>query len=126
MSETAVINWPAGLPACPNGWTEKPLSVVLRSDVQVGVAKVRRRYTRLRITAQPRFVIARGARNTLASPAYNLFMQFFNVDCLGGARAFYFRHPYSKLLKTWRWLEEPTLTDFEGKFFQLTCSWEEL
>jgi hypothetical protein len=105
---------------------ERPISTTLRSEVQVGVAKTRRRYTRTRVTAQSRFLLVRGPSNKLSSPGYVSFIQFYQADCLGGARPFYFTHPFSKILKAWRWTEEPQLSDYEGKFIQVTCAWEEM
>lgn len=126
MSGSIIVSWPVALPDCPANWTEKPLPVLIRSEVQIGVSKSRRRYTRARLAAQPSFLIRRGKSNKLASESYLLFMAFFNATCLGGARPFYFVHPLSKVMKTWRWLEEPSISSYESVLIQIGCSWEEL
>tara|TARA_B100000700_G_scaffold189815_1_gene209166 strand:- start:36821 stop:37183 length:363 start_codon:yes stop_codon:yes gene_type:complete len=80
--------WPPNLPDRPDasGYSEKPTSQVVRSSMEAGPAKVRRRFT-----AAPTDMTLR--YDLLSREGVDTFEAFFNNDLAGGALAFDFPHP---------------------------------
>lgn len=94
-----MVSWPDTIPDCPNDWSESDKPIVIRSEVDVGTAKVRRRMTRALILGEAEF---RLTKTDLA-----IFQSFFRVDCQSGAVAFDWPHPITGTPMTWRFREPP-------------------
>lgn len=97
-----MVTWPSSLPDCPNDWSEGDRPIVLRSEVDVGPGKVRRRMTRATTLAQAEF--------RLTTPEWQTLREFFRIECQSGAGAFDWPHPITKEVASWRFREPPATT----------------
>lgn len=78
--------WPATLPRPgPNNYSEAPQSGLLRSDMEMGPPKVRRRFTATATHLDIRVVMTAAQLSTLES--------FYTTDCLIGSLPFDYTHP---------------------------------
>lgn len=111
------VNWPIALPDCPQTWREVDISQLIRSDVDVGVSKVRRRYTRERSRISTSL--------TLVKADYNEFKQFYNVTLKDGLESFTYKHPYTGQLIECRFIEAP-LISMVARAFEVAMEWETL
>jgi len=109
------INWPAGLPDCPQTWNETDISQIIRSEVDVGVAKTRRRYTRERLRIS--------ATLTLAKSDYESFRLFYNVTLKDGLETFNYEHPYTGAVLECRFIDSPSIS-MSNRAFQIAMEWE--
>lgn len=117
--------WPSSLPVAPelSGYAEGMGKQVLRTEMDIGPAKLRRRST-----AAPR---PYNMPITLTAAQLDTLTGFWQDDCQGGALAFVLRHP-RKPLETilCRFTEEPSwnaiaANDAEGgKMYRLTLQLE--
>lgn len=113
-----MITWPDSLQQNVNAdsFTFTPGETVLRSDVDVGPAKVRRRTTRSVDTMQ--------ATINLPLNLFSVLDQFYRTDVNGGASAFQFVHPISRLPVTVRFTKAPVYTPLGGIEFQAALELE--
>lgn len=93
--------WPGTLPQSPDadGYTESPPDVLLRTQMDAGPPKVRRRST-----AGPRSV---GMRMTLSLDQVQTLDDFFWTTCQAGALPFDWVHPRTGNAATFRWRSPP-------------------
>lgn len=77
-----MATWPAGLSQCPllDGYGEAPQSQVVRTQMDAGPAKQRRRFTAATRNIPVRYL--------MTSAELNLFEQWFDDDLAGGALPF--------------------------------------
>ena len=109
------ISFPPELPDCPQTWSEKSIDQLIRSEVDVGVAKVRRRYTRERLQITISL--------TLLKNQYDAFKTFYDVTLKDGLETFNYKHPYTGKILECRFLEAPQI-EMNAKAFSLSMSWE--
>ena len=114
------VPWPSQLQQLVN---EQSFSynfgeTVLRSDVDIGPKKLRRRYTRPINTASVSI--------DLTVAQYNIFYTFFFTTINAGVTPFELAHPITGVLKEWRFTEPPVVRPIGGINFTVNMSWEEL
>ena len=93
--------WPGTLPQKPDadGYTESPPDVVLRTPMDAGPPKVRRRST-----AGPRPITM---QMTLTLTEMQTLDDFFWTTCRAGALPFDWVHPRTQAAATFRWRSPP-------------------
>ena len=114
----AAIPWPASLPQCAGTYAEKAEPVSVRTNVEEGPAKVRRRFTLRVVRAQVQMDMTIAQRNTLDS--------FFYVDLDGGVGRFTFLHPWLQVMKEWRLVEAPDFQNIGPIGVGATMVWEQM
>lgn len=90
--------WPSTIPTflAAGNYTETDASAVLRSSVDSGPAKVRRRFTTV-----PRYIA--GTLQSLTSTQVETLRSFYYSDCSGGTLVFSWVHPRTGNDATFRW-----------------------
>lgn len=108
---TAVATWPADLPQTPlaDGFTFEEATSVIRSEVDVGPAKVRRRSTATVGTFSMTLKLTAAQRGTLRD--------FFRHDLEEGARSFTWTHPLDAGECECRFTGPPSWTWASGYWF---------
>lgn len=97
-----MATWPATLPQelLSSGFQQKAQSQVIRSDMDAGPPKVRRRFTAKVITIQGSIEINAAQYETLET--------FFDTTLNGGATSFDWTHPITGDTVSYRFKEPPT------------------
>jgi hypothetical protein len=95
---TAYSTWPF---SCPRAWTRTPKPSLVRSTIEDGYPKVRRRFTKAWDEYQAEWTL-----NWLDEQA---LMDFFTIDCQDGAYPFYIENPYTEQQILVRWKEPPVI-----------------
>lgn len=115
------IPWPSQLQDKVNrdSFNYKVGETVLRSDVDIGPKKLRRRFTRPINMATVSIDI-----NSVSE--YNIFMTFYNTTTNAGVSPFEFVHPITGVLKEWRFADVPEIRPLGGYNFTISMTWEEL
>jgi hypothetical protein len=103
--------WPAGL---QQFFSEENFSLqlddgTLRSDMDVGPQKVRRRYTK--------GVDVLTVSIWLTSSEYTIFYNFYDVTIAGGTLPFTFEHPITGLPADFRFRGQPRISSIGGGNF---------
>ena len=98
---------------------EKIGSTVIRSDVDTGPAKVRRRMTK---SVDP--ITCSITLNSAAE--YTTFMNFFDITLNGGVNTFTFNHPVTGVSGTYRFADTPDIKPLGGFVFSVAMQWERL
>lgn len=91
---------------------------VLRTDMEVGPQKTRRRFTK------PVNSFTTSIYLTLAQ--YNTFYTFYNTTLNGGSLAFTFNHPITQVPTDFRFKSPPKVSSIGGGNFIAAMEWEEL
>jgi hypothetical protein len=90
--------WPF---TCPRSWTRNPKVSIVRSSVEDGYPKVRRRFTKGWDEYQVEWVLEWDQEQAL--------IDFFTVDCQDGSTPFYLNDPYTGGQLIVRWKEPPVV-----------------
>lgn len=103
--------WPSTLQQAVNrdSFSYKKGSTVLKSDVDIGPSKIRRRFTRS--------VDTMTCTIWLTVAEYTTFENFFNIEVAGGATAFNFNHPITGAQLLVRFVTEPDYRPVGGTTF---------
>jgi hypothetical protein len=112
--------WPAQLQQClseQNFGIQKG-STVLRSDMDIGPQKVRRRFTKGVDTLTGSIY--------LTAEEYEIFEAFYETTLAGGTLPFEFNHPITGVLTVFRFNSEPTYASLGGGSFTVSFGWEKL
>jgi len=112
----SAIAWPAELPQCLDTYSEQAQPITVRTNVDEGPAKVRRRFSLRVVKAQASVVLRIDQRNVLDS--------FFYVDLDGGSKRFTFTHPWLGVLKEWRFVEAPSFSNDGPMAVPTSMVWE--
>lgn len=112
------IAWPSGAPQFAESWQEQDQPVTVRTEMDVGPPKVRRRYTRTMRLMNVGFV---GTHEQ-----WNALKEFYEIDCQGGVEFHTFRHPYENTLQDFRFREAPSSTNMSALGVTINCVWEQL
>lgn len=114
------ILWPADLQQLLNqtDFQETFPDTVLRSDMNQGPAKLRRRFTK--------GVYGYTCSITLDFDDYATFRDFFNVDLNGGVNQFQFTDPMELVDAMFRFAGVPNITPLGGRKFTVRMAWEKL
>lgn len=101
------VDWPAVLPACPQDWQESDNPDILRSGVDVGLPKVRRRSTLLNQSVSVQW--------TFKAELYDAFQLFYQTTTLQGTVPFLYRHPVTGDMNAYLFSEPPQKSFIPGK-----------
>ena len=112
------VPWPAGAPQFAEGWQEKNNPNTIRTPMDVGPPKVRRRATRLTRQISVTFI------GTHAQ--WLAVKDFFNLDCQEGVQFHTFLHPYEGTTQEFRFMEAPAVANISALGTTITCVWEQL
>ncbi len=87
----ATINWPSTVVVTPlvDGYQEEPQSAALRTEMDMGQAKQRRRFTAVSDYIQCKFIVSKAA--------LEFFRAFWITDLKGGTLPFNWTHPTRKV-----------------------------
>jgi hypothetical protein len=114
------VAWPGTLPQTvdADSYGMKLGNTLLRSDMDVGPAKVRRRFTKSIDSATTTM--------TMTMAQWAILEAFFDIDLDGGANTFYFNDPLTQVQKTFRFVEPPDVKPMGGLYVKVSMSWEKL
>jgi hypothetical protein len=112
--------WPAPL---QDFFSEQNFQIVmddatLRSDIDVGPQKVRRRFTK--------GIDIMSASIYLTTSEYSIFETFFKTTLAGGTLPFEFNHPVTGILTEFRFREKPRIGSLGGGQFTVSFDLEVL
>lgn len=112
------VPWPVSLQQNVNtgNFNEKFGETAIRTTVDVGPMKVRRRFTR------PIDVVSVGFNMT--SDQYEDFKIFYNTTVNGGVTIFELNHPITGVLTNYRFMGPPTISPIGGIVFVASMQWE--
>lgn len=112
--------WPASLPHLPlvSGYNETLPNTVLRTQMDIGPAKTRRRSTSgvSKLNYEIRLTLNEGV----------ILEDFFLNDCAGGALSFTNAHPRTGDTETFRFLEPPQFSPIAAHLWQAKLSLEKI
>ena len=99
-----MANWPTTLQDKVNqaGFRKAFGSTTIRSNVDVGAAKVRRRYTK----GIDQYTV----NVNLALDEYDTFVNFYDTTINGGVDTFEFLNPLTNTVETFRFVGQPSIT----------------
>jgi hypothetical protein len=110
-------SFPASLPPPEHrGLSETPQNAVLRSDMDMGPAKQRPRFTAASTYLDLSYL--------LTLPEMAVFETFFITDTLRGAVAFDYSHPRTGSTVQARFREPPVYTPDSRKLWRVACKLE--
>lgn len=112
--------WPAGLPQRPSvgGYQERFAEVALRTQMEAGAAKVRRRFT-----AAPRQL---EIAFRMSASQVALLREFFEETARGGAAPYDWMHPRDGSAATFRFVEPPRVTAIAANLFSVALKLEHM
>lgn len=90
----------------------------LRSDMDIGPQKVRRRYTK--------GINQLSGSIYLTTAQYSIFYNFYNTTLAGGVLTFEFDHPITGVNTEWRFKGPARVSSIGGGNFTVDFSWEDL
>ena len=104
----ATVDWPVALPPAPmpRGYTEQPPKLTIRTEMDAGPAKVRRRFS---AGVRPLSCIW-----TMDDAQLATLDAFFTVTLEGGAKRFNARHPRTGQTVEMRFVGEPSYARLDG------------
>lgn len=115
----ATAVWPLGLPQdVLQGWDKGLESGLLRTSMDQGPAKQRRRFT---ATARPYSVTVQ-----LTKTEVTTFETFFDETINGGADVFDWVDPRTQTAVTFRFIKEPTERHVDGETYRIPLQLEVL
>jgi len=111
--------WPAPLQQCLNqsGWQYNAEDTNVRTNVETGPKKVRRRYTRPDHLMQGIIWVHRDL--------YTLLDDLYTLTLQNGTLAFNFAHPITGVNSIWRFEETIKYSPLGGEQFQAKMIWRE-
>jgi hypothetical protein len=113
-------SFPSSLPPFQvSGYSESPAKLVIRSQMDQGPAKTRRRST-----AGVKPVKIETPPYTAAQVA--VFDDFFVDDIASGASTFTMENPRTETTETFRFVSEPVYTALENEMFRITLDLEQM
>lgn len=115
-----MVDWPVTLPQSPlvAGYQEQPENTMLRTDMETGAAKQRRRFT-----AAPRNI---AMSIMLTDAQMDIFEDFFFNDIKGGSISFEWVHPRTGDPATFRFTQMPTYQEITPFLYQVNLPLERL
>jgi hypothetical protein len=90
---------------------------VLRSQMDIGPAKYRRRFTKGIDTLSCSILLK-------STTEYNTFYNFYDSTLNGGVTRFEFVHPITGVLSEFRMSKAPSLRLIGGSVYEITMEWE--
>lgn len=115
----ASSTWPISLPQYVlEGYTETPQDGSIRSDVDAGPPKIRRRFTAIRTSFECRMVLTSEQVQTLTD--------FYISTLQMGSLKFDFYHPRTSSFVEMRFMSAPAFTHMAGNLYDVTLSLEKM
>lgn len=115
MAIPTVSTRPARLDGCWQSWREARQPQIIRSEMESGAVKVRRRFTGRRRMAE--------VSVTLKAEFYQDFVDWFEVTCLAGVNATQMKDPLGNE-QAWRFTAPPEIEWLEPVAFRATATIE--
>lgn len=114
------VAWPVSLQQLVNtdSFSLKVGETALRSDMDTGPQKIRRRFTKS--------VDIYSVSINVTSDEWETLYEFFDVDLNGGVNAFEFNDPITQEPREFRFLAAPEIRPLGGVVFQVSMQWERL
>ena len=100
------------------GFSNQFGDTLIRSNVDIGFAKVRSRYTK--------GIDVFSVTITINKSDYTTVENFFKTTLKGGSLTFNYDHPFTEVETEFRFVEPPKITPIGGKYFTVTMKWEEV
>lgn len=107
--------WPAFMPPCPKSWSEQYVDNVIRSTIETGAPKRRRRTTLSRKTVNTSF--------TIEHEHYDDFIRFFHITLWDGVKPFKFKNPMTNQEDVFWFTAPPSITASNKVVFSVSCAW---
>lgn len=119
VSRTGIV-WPSTLPEYffAHRYTETPRSQSIRSEVDVGLAQVRRRYTKE--------IYDINGSMRMSQDQLTIFDEWFDDILLGGTQTFIMTNALSLEDRTMRFMKPPSYSHEGGVYYQVSLSLEVL
>jgi len=113
-------SWPGSLPERPlsEGFKKQKKPQFIRTDMDRGPAKVRRRST-----FEPEIYLMSFLMTTAQLAT---FETWFDTNLLGGTARFDFTHPLDATTYEWRFMETYQVSDKKAGNFEVQMRWEKL
>lgn len=113
-------SWPVGLQQKLNakGFTKKLGKTTVRTEMDVGPAKVRSRFTDA-VDTYSSSILLDFAENAT-------FETFYKTTLNNGALTFEFLDPFTETIANFRFAEEPDIRALGGRTFEVSLLWEKL
>lgn len=113
------VAWPGTLPQKVNedGFQLKKGGTVIRSDMDIGPAKLRRRFTK----GVDNYVVTMD----MTYAQYAIFDSYFDLDLNGGVNTFSFLNPVTQVSEIWR-MTEPDMRPKGGEWVTVNMVWERM
>lgn len=120
VTQMPSIVWPSSLPQRPTvgGYQERFADTVLRTVMEAGAAKTRRRFT-----AAPRQIEVTFRVNAAQAAT---FKSFFEETTAGGALPFDWVHPREGTAAEFRFVEAPRVSAVTGTLFSVAVKLEQM
>lgn len=116
----SIESWPSALQDYLNeeNFSEIPQPATIRSEPDVGPAKVRNRYTKA----------LKDVSCTINLPKadYDTFTNWYETTLGNGSNRFYFTHPIADDQRVYRFKDEPQITPIGGLEFMVSMTWEQM
>src|SRR5262245_23124970 len=112
------VTWPGSLPDCAETWNESDAPSTIRSEMDAGPPKVRRRFTGIMRNIEVSMV--------LTNAQFTAMRTFYETTCAEGVNFHQFKHPYTGATETFRFVSSPRFSS-NGPL-ALTCemTWEQI
>lgn len=112
--------WPATLPQLPSikGWNEKPPELTIRTNMDAGPAKVRRRFTA--------GVRPQSFSLTMTTAQVAIFDDFFVTTLSGGADRFTWTNPRTSASVEFRFKSIPQYKPISGAYYEVSFELEQM
>ncbi len=114
------VNWPSTLQQClsADNFGIAKGATTIRSDMDIGPQKVRRRFTK--------GVDTYSASIYLTNAQYLIFENYYDVTLNGGATPLIFPHPITQVPTIFRFKDEPQYRPIGGLNWTVSFTWEKL
>lgn len=111
------VEWPALAPQFAESWQQQNKPVTIRSEMEVGPPKVRRRYTN---------PIREFGVQMIGTHAQGMEVQeFFEITTQGGVLWHNFRHPFTNVVEQFRFVEAPSIQNLGALGTTISMKWEQ-
>ncbi len=113
-----MVDWPTALPDKPlaEGFAETVPDQVLRTEMDQGPAKLRRKTTAGVRRIQAKYILSATQVAALDS--------FYDTDLKAGSLSFSYTHPRTGVLETVRFMAPPEYASVNGHYFQTNLQME--
>lgn len=108
--------WPTSLSQCPQSWSESPRDSLIRTEIDIGLSKVRRRYTAV--------ITDVSVSLTMKLADYQTFLNWYATTLKQGLEPFTYKDPATGTVKTYRFREPYQSELIQGRAARVSMAWE--